>query len=440
MMKKFTIMTLGCKVNQYESDGLAQYLITSGWRSTADKTGADLCIINTCTVTQKAAMQSRQAIRKAVKTNPGACIIVTGCYAQVEPSELEKISGVDYVIGHADKHKIPFMLSKIAKRENLHPIRICHDVAIEKKFAHFPCPVSGQRTRAFLKIQDGCNNFCTYCIVPYARGRSRSMPAAEVLNNIKKLQAAGFKEVVLTGIHLGYYGLDFAPRGSLAEMLKQIHEARPINRVRLSSIEPHEITEEIISLVASSPVFCHHFHIPLQSGDDGILKRMHRPYSGAFFKDLVLKIDGLLPDAAIGADLLVGFPGETDTAFENTYNVIKKLPLTYLHVFPFSPRSGTPAAGYPDQVAHDVVKLRCRRMRDLGIAKKKLFYKNNIGKISKVLIEGERARDTGLLKGTTHNYIPVLLKGADYIKERIVNVMIESVSEQGRVSGRLFKT
>ncbi|MBW1866362.1 MAG: tRNA (N(6)-L-threonylcarbamoyladenosine(37)-C(2))-methylthiotransferase MtaB [Deltaproteobacteria bacterium] len=438
-MKKFTIMTLGCKVNQYESDGLAQYLITSGWRLAADKTCADLCIINTCTVTQKASMQSRQAIRKTVRTNPGACIIVTGCYAQTEPSELEKIAGVDYVIGHSDKHKIPSMLSKIAKQKNLHPVRISHDISIEKQFAHFPCPVRGGRTRAFLKIQDGCNNFCTYCIVPYARGRSRSMPAPEVLNNIKKLKTAGFKEVVLTGIHLGYYGLDFIPRGSLAEMLRQIHEASPIDRVRLSSIEPHEITEDIIRLVASSRTFCHHFHIPLQSGDDNILRRMHRPYSGAFFKDLVLKIHDLLPIAAIGADLLLGFPGETDADFENTYNLIKELPVTYLHVFPFSPRTGTPAAGYPDQVGHDIVKRRCRRMRDLGIAKKKLFYKNNIGKISKVLIEGKRDGNTGLLKGTTHNYIPVLLKGEDFLKERIVKVRIESVSEQGRVSGRLLE-
>lgn len=438
-MKNFTVITLGCKVNQCESDGLAQYLITPGWRPAVDETCADLCIINTCTVTQKASMQSRQAIRKAAKANPGACIVVTGCYAQTEPAELEKIAGVDYVIGHSDKHKIPSMLSKIAKQENLHPVRICHDIAVEKKFPHFPCPVKGGRTRAFLKIQDGCNNFCTYCIVPYARGRSRSMPAFEVLDNIKKLHTAGYKEVVLTGIDMGYYGMDFEPRGCLSEMLRQIHETSPIDRVRLSSIDPHEITEEIISLVAFSRLFCHHFHIPLQSGDDTILQRMHRPYDGAFFKDLVLRIHGLLPMAAIGVDLLIGFPGETDAAFEHTYNLISELPVTYLHVFPFSSRSGTPAAGYPDQVAHDVVKHRCRRMRDLGIAKKKLFYKKNIGKTSKVLIESRRDRDTGFLKGMTNNYIPVLLKGEDFLKESIVKVRIESVSEQNRVFGRFLE-
>jgi len=438
-MKKFTVTTLGCKVNQYESDALAQSLMASGWRPAAGETCADLCIINTCTVTQKASMQSRQAIRKAVRTNPGACVIVTGCYAQIEPSQLEKIEGVDYVIGHSDKHEIPFMLSKTAKRKNPHPVRICHDIAGEKKFARFPCPVRAGRTRAFLKIQDGCNAFCTYCIVPHARGRSRSMPATEVLDNIRKLKAAGFREVVLTGIHLGYYGLDFTHRSCLAELLEKIHETKPMDRVRLSSIEPHEITEEIISLVASSKVFCHHFHIPLQSGDDNILQRMHRPYGSVFFRDLVLKIRDLLPDAAIGADLLIGFPGETDAAFENTYNLISELPVTYLHVFPFSPRSGTPAAGYPDQVGHDVVKLRCRRMRDLGIAKKKLFYEKNIGKISKVLVEGQRDRETGLLKGTTSNYIPVMLQGEDYLRENIVKVGIESVSGRNRVYGRLFE-
>ncbi len=439
-MKKFIVMTLGCKVNQYESDGLAQYLLTTGWHLADGETGVDLCIINTCTVTQKASMQSRQAIRKAVRTHPGACIVVTGCYAQTEPMALGKIAGVDYVIGHSDKHHIPAMVSKLEKQENLHPVMIGHDIAVEKKFAHFPCPVTRGRTRAFLKIQDGCNNFCTYCIVPYTRGRSRSMPAAEVMGNIKKLHTAGFKEVVLTGIHLGYYGLDFSPPGALAELLRQIHETTPMDRVRLSSIEPCEITGEIIRLVASSSLFCHHFHIPLQSGDDTVLQRMHRPYNGTFFKDLVLKIHQLLPNGAIGADLLVGFPGETDAAFENTYQLINKLPVTYLHVFPFSPRSGTPAATYPDQVAHDVVKERCRRMRELGMAKKRLFYKNNIGKVATVLIEAKRDRETGLLKGTTHNYIPVLINGADALKESIVTVRIESVSVQNRVSGRLYSS
>jgi threonylcarbamoyladenosine tRNA methylthiotransferase MtaB len=266
------------------------------------------------------------------------------------------------------------------------------------------------------------------------------MPAVEVMENIKKLHTAGFKEVVLTGIHLGYYGLDFSPPGALAELLRQIQETKPMDRVRLSSIEPCEITGEIIRLVASSNLFCHHFHIPLQSGDDTILQRMHRPYNGAFFKDLVLKIHHLLPEGAIGADLLIGFPGETDAAFENTYQLIKKLPVTYLHVFPFSPRSGTPAATYPDQVAHDIVKERCRRMRDLGIAKKKLFYEKSIGKVTTVLIEAKRDRETGLLKGTTHNYIPVLLKGTDDLKESIVKVRIESVSGQNRVSGRLHSS
>ena len=438
---RFTITTLGCKVNQYESEAIAQCLKESGWIAVHRGENAELCIVNTCTVTGKASMQSRQAIRRAIRSNPKACIIVTGCYAQTEPDEIKKIEGVHYIIGHADKHSIPKMI--ISSRGNIlpectFPLLSRRDIQRERNFKEIPVTLSGSRTRPFLKIQDGCSEFCTYCIVPYARGRSRSMPLENVLDKIKKLKKAGYHEVVLTGIHLGCYGLDLKPKqSSLPELLTRIHESRALDRVRLSSIEPCELTEEIIKLVAKSGGFCHHFHIPLQSGDDLILKRMRRPYTGSFFKDLVLKIHELIPDAAIGVDILIGFPGETEEAFENTYSIIRQLPVTYLHIFPFSARSGTPAGGYPDKIPAKIIKARCRKMYELGNVKKREFYKKNIGKEVEVLVENKRDRLTGCLKGMTSNYLPVLLSGEDDMKNTIVKAGIEKVNSDNSIFGTI---
>ncbi len=434
-MAKFTIRTLGCKVNQYESEAIGQYLKASGWVYAHFDEEADLCIINSCTVTQKASMQSRQAVRQAIRSNPCSRIIVTGCYAQTEPHEIKKIKGVHYIIGHSDKHKIPEIIMASKEKEGPYPVTICRDISHEHNFKQIPVTVLGNRTRSFLKIQDGCDAFCTYCIVPYTRGRSRSMPVENVLINIKQLKDAGFREVVLSGIHLGSYGVDLSPKTNLLELLYKIHESRAIDRVRLSSIEPGELTDDIIRLVAESSRFCHHFHIPLQSGDDLILERMHRPYSSAFFSDLVMNIHELIPDASIGVDTLIGFPGETESAFENTYSIIKNLPVTYLHVFPFSARNGTSASRYPDQVSSKIVKTRCGKMRALGDAKKREFYKKNIGKTVEVLIEGKRDGSTGLFKGTTSNYVPVLMSGKDDLQDTIVNARVEKLYGSNLVFG-----
>ena len=440
---RFTITTLGCKVNQYESEVIAQYLIGAGWSAARSGENADLFLINTCAVTQKASMQSRQAIRKAIRSHPNACIVVTGCYAEVEPDEIKKINGVHYIIGHADKHKIPEIIIDGKENESptpeFYPLTIRHDIKQEHKFQ--PTLVtgsSGNRTRPLLKIQDGCDNFCTYCIVPYARGRSRSMPLETVLANIKLLKMSGYREVVLSGIDLGRYGLDLVLPTTLSDLLKQINFLQPIDRVRLSSIEPNEITEDIISIVADSDIFCHHFHIPLQSGDDHILKRMHRHYSRSFFRDMVIRIHEMIPDAAIGVDTLIGFPGETEKAFENTYSLIEKLPVTYLHVFPFSGRKGTPANSYPDKVPSQVIKDRCLKMREMGNNKKMEFYKKLIGKKVQLLIEGTRSRSTGHLKGITSNYVPVFVSGKDNLKNHIVQARIDKVYGNEAVFGRLL--
>jgi len=433
---RFTITTLGCKVNQYESDAIAQQLKDSGCDSAHHKEKADLCIINTCTVTQKASMQSRQAVRQAMRSNPGARIIVTGCYAQTEPDEINKIDGIHHIIGHADKLTIPDIA--LSKEKGPYPTLIRQNILSEHDFKQIPVTVFGNRTRPFLKIQDGCDTFCTYCIVPYARGRSRSMPLENVLENINQIKQAGYHEVVLTGVHLGAYGLDLSPKTGLTGLLDRICESNPIGRVRLSSIEPHELTDDIIQLVAETESFCHHFHIPLQSGDDHVLQKMRRPYTNSFFKDLIIKINKLIPHAAIGVDTLIGFPGETEKAFENTYSLIDELPVTYLHVFPFSARKGTPASKYPQQIDSKTIKARCEKMRSLGDAKKRDFYKKFTGEKVEILIEGKRDRSTGFLKGITSNYIPVHVKGGKELENTMVQSIINRIENNNKVFGALY--
>jgi threonylcarbamoyladenosine tRNA methylthiotransferase MtaB len=436
---KYFITTLGCKVNQAESEAIAHILKETNSDQAKSEAEADICIINTCTVTGKASMQSRQAIRKAIKANPNARIVVTGCYAQTETDEIKKIKGVNYIIGHSSKDIIPELALSGDKHEKMsHPVLIKNEMGKDEPFNLIPVNISGIRTRPFLKIQDGCNSFCTYCIVPYSRGRSRSMPFEEVLNNIKALEKAGYKETVLTGIHLGCYGLDLTPETNLFKLLYHIDKSTTIERIRLSSIEPHELNSEIIDLVAESCKICNHFHVPLQSGSDNILKRMNRPYTSNKFREMILKIHKSIPDAAIGVDTLIGFPGETEREFENTYSLIEELPVTYLHVFPFSPRKGTPAEKYSDKVSTSEVKARCRKMRELGLKKKRAFYEESIGKTHKVLLEEKRDDKTGFLKGITSNYISVLSDGPDCYKNTITDISIDRLIDTNSVSGTIL--
>jgi len=439
-MKKFVITTLGCKVNQCESATIAQVLKSAGLQEAQAEADIspdeiDFRIINTCTVTQKASMQSRQAVRQAVRSNPQARIIVTGCHAQTEPEQFRQIDGVNEIIGNPHKLTIPHCITSAATASGPKP-------AWEEFEWRCPdTPAGGNRTRPVLKIQDGCNTFCTYCVVPYARGKSRSMPLKRVLGNIDCFKRTGFRELVLSGVHLGAYGLDLDPASNLAELLKQIQEANPIERIRLSSIEPNEITDEIIDLVAKSAPrtteFCRHFHLPLQSGDDSILKRMQRPYSTALFRERVETIHHKIPDAAIGVDVLIGFPGESETAFENTLRLIEYLPLTYLHVFPFSPRKQTPASRYSGQIASDVKKARSRKMIRLGHLKKDAFYRKFVGAKVEVLIEGQKSPLAKHLKGMTGNYIPVLVEGDIALKNNFIEVTIEKVDDSGLVFGKI---
>ena len=341
-MKSFYIKTLGCKVNRYESDGIATELEENGFKKAKTIKDAQICIINTCTVTSKAGMQSRQAIRKIINSNPSAEIIVTGCHAQIEPEKIKAIENVDKIVSHKDK----FQISNAVLSGTYLPFpesNRCQD-SVFRSFKH---TVKGEMTRAYLKIQDGCNSYCSYCIIPYARGKSRSMSENEVITNLKSLYSKGFNEAILTGIHLGAWGRDLPQISSLSELFQKIIKEKKIPRIRISSIEPNELTDDIIGFTTENSRLCDHFHIPLQSGDDHILKMMKRPYDTAFFKDLIGKINKKLPMASLGLDVIAGFPGETKEHFENTYSFIKKLQISYLHVFPYSPRKGTKAYDFP---------------------------------------------------------------------------------------------
>ena len=428
-MPTFKINTLGCKVNQSESDQIAKELHASAWKPARKGEPSEMVVINTCTVPQKAAMQSRQAVRQAIRSNPDARIVVTGCYAQIEPNALAKIGGVKYVIGNADKHRLVELISADQAQTASGPITICNDVGQSQLRKPAPEDRSASRTRPVLKIQDGCNAACTYCIVPRARGHSRSLPPNDVIAGVRDMTAAGYLEIVLSGIHLGHYGRDLTPRTSLTKLLARLIQSTDVRRLRLSSIEPLEITENLIEQMAQSRRLCHHFHIPLQSGDNQILNKMRRPYTADVFKQLVYRIHDRIPDAAIGVDILVGFPGETGTAFNNTYECIRSLPVSYLHVFPFSARPGTLAAGYVDRVPPDVIKARCEHMRRLGNMKRTRFNQQFIGRKIPILVEATRHAATGFLKGISSNYLTVLIDTDDSLSNQILSVEITAQVE-----------
>ncbi|MBI5897044.1 MAG: tRNA (N(6)-L-threonylcarbamoyladenosine(37)-C(2))-methylthiotransferase MtaB [Desulfobacterales bacterium] len=435
-MKRFHIVTLGCKVNQCESAAMGHLLEEAGLQPVRD--GApDVVVINTCTVTGKAAMQSRQAIRQARRKHPTAEIIVTGCYAQTAPAEIQAIGGIQRIVGHADKMRIAELISAPCDGTSFGALGPAMDPACP--FAALPSVSREARTRAFLKIQDGCNTRCTYCIVPHARGPSRSMPSEDVGRHARLLGADGFLEVVLTGIHLGAYGADLRPPIRLAELLTTLTaEPTGVARLRISSIEPTEVDDSIIDAINNAgPRLCRHLHIPLQSGDDTVLRRMGRPYSSERFAQTIATIRRRIPGVAIGVDVMAGFPGESEEAFENTYRLIEVLPITYLHVFPFSPRKGTPAAAFKPRVPESVAKERCRRLRHLGEEKRAAFHRAQVGQTLRVLIESEAEEKKGPAQGLSDNYVPVAIPDPAVKANTLVNVRVMEISADGRVIGSI---
>jgi len=439
-MKTVTIATLGCKVNQFESESLMASIEEKGYRLVPFGAKADITIINTCTVTHRADFQSRQLIRKAQRANPESLIVVTGCYAQVDPERLGGIEGVSYVIGNVEKDGISEILDRL--EANALPKLQVSDIQRKTVFSDRPLSSFHSHTRAFLKIQDGCDAACSYCIVPRARGPSRSMDPAKVLHQLQVLKTKGYREVVLTGIHIGAYGYDLSPATSLEKLLEQAETLDTPERIRLSSLEPLEISDSLIHLLSRSSKICPHLHIPIQSGDDETLRRMNRPYDSSFVVELLTELHRRIQDIALGVDVIVGFPGETEERFEKTFRLIESLPISYLHVFPFSKRRGTPAAQFPDQVKEIEIKKRALLLRDLGQRKRKAFYCRFVNRELPVLIEDRRDEETKRWRGLSRNYIPVFLQ--DEVREedipRWVNqewpVVVTEVRESG-VEGRV---
>jgi len=418
-----SIATLGCKVNQCESAAIAQKLAVQGLTVVPFNENADVCIINTCTVTAKTDYQSRQLISRAVRKNPGARILVTGCYAQRAPQELASLPGVTHVIGNTEKELIADII--IQPEENQKTI-ITGNIRGEKKISPLGASAFPEHTRAFLKIQDGCDSFCSYCIIPYTRGSSRSLPLEETLSRIASLAANGYREIVLTGIHLGLWGRDLSPKTSLTALVEEISKKRLVERLRISSLEPHELTGEMITLIGDSAIVCPHLHLSLQSGNDRILGLMRRNYQTAFFRELVRKLCDSIPGIAVGIDVIVGFPGETEAEFAETLALIEELTLAYLHVFPFSSRPGTSAAKMEGAVSEPEKKRRVQLLREAGAKKRHAFACRFIGKPLHILIEGRKGKKTGFATGFSENYIPVAVRGEGITANSIVKVIADT--------------
>ncbi|MEZ4484233.1 MAG: tRNA (N(6)-L-threonylcarbamoyladenosine(37)-C(2))-methylthiotransferase MtaB [Syntrophotaleaceae bacterium] len=416
MSCRFAIATLGCKTNQFESAAMEESLTAAGYRPVAFVEGADLVIINTCTVTSATDSQSRNLIRRARRHNADCRIVVTGCYAQVDPVALADLPGVALVIGNEEKRDLLQRLTAAGPRVQVGDIRQHAGPALSLS------SFSG-RSRAYAQIQNGCDAYCSYCIIPYARGASRSVPSQQVIEQVRGLVASGYREVVLTGIHIGGYGRDLSPPGSLLDLVRLIEAETDLQRLRLGSIEPLEIDEQLIEAVAVSSIVCPHFHIPLQSGDDAVLQRMNRHYSRRFFADLVAKVVRRLPEAAIGLDVITGFPGETEQEFANTRRLIEELPVSYLHVFPYSRRTGTPAASMPDQVPGPVARERAAQLRCLGEQKQQQFAQRFVGGELQVVVEGGVR---GLCKGLSDNYLQVVFPGPAGLEGQLLPVTIDS--------------
>jgi threonylcarbamoyladenosine tRNA methylthiotransferase MtaB len=429
---RVAVATLGCKVNQCESAGIAGALTARGITIVPFEETADGYIINTCTVTGRTDGQSRQLIRRAIRKNPAAVVLVTGCYAQRAPEEIARIRGVRFIAGNAEKERIPDILCEMTAGA---PRVSVGDIRDQKGISRLGATLFPEHTRAFLKIQDGCNAFCSYCIVPHTRGASRSLPMEEVAERISSISRAGYREIVLTGIHLGAWGHDLQPRTDLLTLIRRIVEGCAVERLRLSSIEPRELNKELVALIGASGILCRHLHIPLQSGDDEILAAMRRDYDAAFFRSLVRDLLSAVPGIAVGVDLLAGFPGETEEAFANTLRLVEELPVAYLHVFPYSRRPGTPAAVMAGQIPEPVKKQRAERLRAVGAEKRKAFAERFIGTPLSVLVEGRTDKKTGFPVGFSDNYIPVAVRGGGATANRIVRVMPEAFRDGRLIAG-----
>jgi threonylcarbamoyladenosine tRNA methylthiotransferase MtaB len=420
--RKVAFATLGCRLNQVDTQQLQTLLEARGFRTVDFDEPADVVVVNTCTVTARAEFSDRQMIRRAARVSPGAKLVVTGCWAQTSPDEVAAMSEVALVVGNADKSRLPDLLDRVdAGKSHVSPVAEARAVEIA------PIARWHGRSRAFLKVQDGCQHRCAFCVVPFARGASRSLEPKMVLDQARLLVEAGHLEVVLTGVDLGHYGADLLPRTTLAALLRSLVELPGLRRLRLSSLLPAYFTPELIEIVTASPVVAPHFHIPLQSGSARVLRLMRRPYDPRMYRALVERLAAARPGLGLGTDLIAGFPGETDRDFAETMACVQELPFSYLHVFPYSPRKGTEATRLPGRLDSRTITRRSRALRDAGRAKSDEFRRRLVGSVEDVLVLESRDRTTGGLVGLTGSYVEVVFAGPERLMRTLARVRVTDV-------------
>jgi threonylcarbamoyladenosine tRNA methylthiotransferase MtaB len=432
---RVAFFTLGCKLNSYETESLREVFYQHQYDIVDFDQPADYYVINTCAVTGNAEADARQLIRSVIKRNSSARVIVTGCYAQRDAQTLAAMPEVALVIGNAEKTQL-FQLfeGSLGTPDTGEKVFTSHPFK-GRPTERFTFGVGGDAatvspfTRATIKVQDGCDDFCTFCIIPHLRGPSVSRPIAAIIEHARALAAMGYKEIDLTGVHTGAYGMDLTTPTTLLAMLEQLVRVDGIERIRLNSIEPATVSEDLLDFIAVSPKICHHLHICLQSGDDDVLRRMRRHYDVASYERLIAKVIRRMPACGLGSDLLVGFPGETEAHFERTLRVVERLPFSYLHVFSYSARPGTPAAKYPGQVHPAAIKERSRLLRGLAQAKKRAFAERFIGQKLAILLEGKRDKTRHWLSGLTEHYIRVHVDAPEASVNQLVPVRLVALAE-----------
>lgn len=428
--KQVAFYTLGCKLNFSETSTIGRSFKEMGFETVKPTEKADIYVVNTCSVTDHADKKCRQAIKKLIKTNPNAFVVVIGCYAQLKPEEISKIPGVDLVLGTNDKFNIHKYIDHLEKKgsSEMHPCEVESVKDFQTSYS------MGDRTRCFLKIQDGCNYFCTYCTIPFARGKSRNMSIQDTVKEATKIAQQGVKEIILTGVNIGDFGQ--STNENFFDLIKALEPIEGIERFRISSIEPNLLTNEIIEFVAQSKKFVNHFHIPLQAGSNHVLKLMKRRYNRELFAQRIEKIKSHTPDAFIGVDVIAGSRGEREEDFIDAYRFINELPISQLHVFPYSERQGTKALEIKETVSHEDKKKRAKMLQSLSEKKLRAFYQSFIGTNAKVLFEDYN--NNGIMYGFTENYIKVEIEFNPNLSNRIVDVNLLEITSDGNVKAKLI--
>lgn len=432
-MRKVASYTLGCKVNQYDTEAVLEKFKEAGYEITEFSEYADVYIVNTCTVTHLSDRKCRQMLRKTKKINPDSTLVAMGCYAQIAADKIkEQVNEIDIIVGTDKRNQIVELVEEFEQGQE-EMINIVSNIMDVREFEEMTISHIGERTRVYVKVQEGCNNYCSYCIIPYTRGKIRSRKENQVFEEVKKLAALGFKEIILTGIHVLAYGKDLGDT-NLIKLLKRVHDIEGIERIRMSSIEPVAITEEFINALREMPKVCHHFHLSLQSGSDTVLRRMNRKYTADEYAKSVEALRALWPDVALTTDIIVGFPGETDEEFEETLEFVKRVQLAQIHIFPFSPREGTPAAKMKNQIAPEVKEKREKALALEEEVLRKSFMNQFIGEEMDVLFEKHQE---GYVAGYTSNYLRVQVAGDESIENTIRKVKIEKQIDGHTLYGKL---